>query len=137
MNINSGLTTAAITGSINITNSFTMPGATQTQVSKTSSKNGQSLTAGTGALLYTVTGGKTFYMTQLSTGHRQDANARGCEFRDGTTIAGTLKASQMAPGNVGSSTQTFPAPIPFTAGVFIDVDTAATQLVWSFSGFEQ
>jgi hypothetical protein len=125
---------ATISGSVS--SAFPTPATGQVIVSKSSGKSGQAITAGTGILIYTVTGGKTLYVTSMSWGQANDANARRVEYRDGTTIAGTIRGSAVQGANA-SCVQTFPTPVPFTSGIFLDIDATCNSLNWSFNGWEQ
>jgi hypothetical protein len=137
MGYTSGLTS---TQNVNITGgqtNFPMPGTGQVakHFMPTGGKLGQAIVSGTGALLYTVTGGKTFYLTGISLGSNTGA---AFELRDGTTIAGTLQVSGWAPtaNSTGGWQVNFATPIPFTSGVFIDVG-GNVNINGVFTGFEQ
>jgi hypothetical protein len=95
-------------------------------------KAGTSIAAGTGRLLYTVTGGKKFYCSSI---HFSSNAGTGWELRDGTTIAGSIVTA----GGYSAPTYQdliFPTPIEFTTGIFIDV-AATTLMTWTITGWEQ
>jgi len=127
---------AAVTISGSVAIGYPSPTASQTTVQKTVAKAGQAITAGTGALLYTVTAGKTLYVTHMNFGNA----ATTYEVRDGTTIAGTLALTTYSQGAGGTDQCTaqmsFPTPLKFTAGVFLDLGATST-IVWGFSGWEE
>lgn len=102
-------------------------------VCKASGKAGASVTAGTGLLLHTVPKGKTFYVNSVSI-----AAAASCSFelRDSVTVGGgTVRISSQLNTGVGVCVITFPTPIIFDDGLFLDV--ATTQIYnYTFSGYE-
>lgn len=110
-----------------ITASPTLPQPTASQIIKkvfVSGKAGTALTAGTGALLYTVTGGKTLYVTSIDYGTFV-AGGGAFELRDGLTIAGTVAYSSIGLQNA-ATVVALPTPVPFSTGVFVDVGTTQT-----------
>lgn len=136
VSVQSGLVTATISGNVTSVPSLAVPSATQTIVNGriAGGKTGTSCIAGTGLLMYTVTGGKTFYCTSISiTGYTAACNF---EIRDGTTVAGTLKfGSGVAPAS-NTTTIVFPSPMAFTTGVFVDA-ASTTTIAGQCNGFEQ
>lgn len=133
MNYSSGLTTAQIVGSLTASSSFSTPGASQTIVTKANGKSGTSVTAGTGTLIHTTTAGKIYYVTSITI---SCSAAAGIEFRDGTTIAGTVKVAVQNNTAAQVSCITFTTPVPFSTGVFMDVGSNQVY-VWTINGFEQ
>lgn len=114
-------------------NNLPSPDGTQTIVTKSSGKNGTAITAGTGSTLYTVTGGKTFYMTSANFDF---GTAGSMEVRDNGS-GGTVKlAGQEFTGSFTHEMYVFPTPIAFTTNVWLDT-TANTTVTWSFNGYEQ
>lgn len=132
-----GQVTASITGSVTTSTSFPIATSAQTIVPKSNGKAGTAITAGTGALLYTVTAGKTLFIQSLSI-KSNFATGCGWELRDGTTIAGAIKINGTSSSAIGGApfTITFPTPIPFTTGLFLDISDNST-IWWNFVGFEQ
>ena len=123
----------AVTANVTLTPLLSAPSSSQTLVrASNGGKAGTAITAGTGVLVYTVTAGKTLYVTGFMLSTNSGTN---WELRDGTTIAGTVKASgQNCVGNM-------PVLPPgclmsFTSGVFLDVTPSATY-GWVLVGFEQ
>lgn len=108
-----------------IVNVFGLSGKAQIQTIKVigNGKAGTNVTAGTGALLYTVTAGKTLYVTSLNI---QTGILGAAEVRDGTSLSGTLIGAVL--GQVTGTEMSGPVPIAFTSGIFIDV--AANQTVY-------
>lgn len=114
--------------------SFAAPGASQTIISKSNTKAGTSITAGTGLQMHSVTASKTFYMTALSV--RGAVTGQSFDVRDSATVSGTPIIAGQCGNNADGWEQTFPTPIAFTTGAFLDV--ASTGTMWySISGFEQ
>lgn len=121
----------SITGTNTPVTPFSIPSSSQTIISDANGVGGTAITALTGANLYTVTTGKTFYMTQLSVG---GVNA-AFEIRD-NNIGGTLKITGVSPAIAsGSWNNSFPTYVSFGTNVFIDVGTTGTYYI-SFQGFE-
>jgi hypothetical protein len=95
-------------------------------------------------LEYTVTAGKTFYVTDMIFSVENTANALGIvKFRDGTTIAGAIKIPLFVedPG-AGSSavktyTHSFLEPLPFTTGIFVEENAGTLTISGIFSGYEE
>ena len=96
------------------------------------------------SLEYTVTAGKTFYVTDMIFSVENTANALGIvKFRDGTTIAGAVKIPLFVedPG-AGSSavstyTHSFLEPLPFTTGIFVEENAGTLTISGIFSGYEE
>lgn len=134
------------TGSaINVTGTFTSscpaPAATQTIIQKTGNITG----AGAGTTtLYTVTGGKTLYVTSMSFGKiytSTAATAQLIEIKDNATALLTFYDTPLSGLNWCANvlTFTFPSPVAFTNTVKLTTNVAAgtTNIPWSFSGWEQ
>lgn len=109
---------------------------TKVNVTVAGGKNGTSITAGTGLLLYTVTAGKTFYVSAITLSTAAAGGAQGIELRDGTTIAGGLKYSAYIAGNSTINTGMPNVPVAFTTGIFADV-TATGAYFWDIVGWEE
>jgi hypothetical protein len=126
--------TQNISGSVSasVTTTLPAPGATQVIKIIKNNKSASALVAGTGALLYTVTGGKILYITSINI---QGGSVSTWELRDGTTIAGAIVYVGRSPTDVFANI-VLPTPIPFTAGVFIDVGTNCS-VTYSLVGYEQ
>lgn len=120
---------ATISGSV--TAALPSPSATQTIVTKSNGLAGTSITTA-GASAYTVTGGKTFYVTSISI----SCSTAGLiwEIRDGTSNAGTLKSAGACLVTT-TNTLTFPSPIAFSTGVWITANTTQT-VHWTINGYE-
>lgn len=128
-----GPTTFAKGGDVAVTDNkggFTIKA--QTIIAKSSSKDGTSVTAGTGILLHTVTTGKKFYLTGLSLGASID---NGFELNDGG-VAGTLVYAAVRVANSGVE-QNFTTPIEFSTDVFLDVSVTNASVRWALSGWEE
>lgn len=128
-----GPTSAAVQITGAVSTSVPGTGSGQTIVTVANGKAGTSITAGTGALLRTVTASKTYYVTSISLTAVGGGN--NIELRDGTTIAGTLKCQMSAAVATTTICQTFPVPIAFTAGVFIDTSNTGT-VGYCINGYE-
>lgn len=129
---NSGNVTVA--GTITATSTFPVAEATQTIVTASSVIAGVAITAGTGILGYTVTAGKTFYLTSFImniTGGTSDTEW-SAELTDGGA-GGTRMATI---GYYGGIAISFPVPIPFSTNVWIDSAANGTAR-YTLIGFEQ
>lgn len=127
---------ATISGSV--TAALPTPSATQTIRSggNATISTGQSITAGTGIQVMTVTGGKIFYLTGFFYSQNSDANSNPFCLRDGTSVAGTLKFNGSG-ANSGLVYYSFPVPIPFTTGIWLDVAVTKAFNTYGWVGFEQ
>lgn len=116
---------------------FPAAGTGQTQIAKSNTKAGTTITAGTGLLLHTVTGGKTFYLSSMNL-TEDGAGGGGWDIRDNTAIAGTPIIAQGMTNQAfpASVNMVFPVPIKFTTGVFLDLEQTGS-VFWSIQGFEQ
>lgn len=113
----------------------TATGLKQTPINKSNTKTGTACTAGTGILLYTVTSGKTFYLTSIALNGAQAAN--NMDIRDSTTISGTPNIV-LGTNNAGQgSANVFPVPIKYTVGLFLDVNTTDAAVRFTITGWEQ
>jgi len=124
----------AVTISGTVATGISEPASTQTIVQKANTKSGTSITAGTGALLYTVTAAKTLYITTLviSSG----AINQQWDIRDSVTITGTPIFATATEGTGNNhQTITFETPLKFTAGVFLDISVTG-NIFWTFNGYE-
>lgn len=130
-----GTDTASVNtdGSVVVT-SFPTPRTGQTLINKSSTKTVISITAGTGINLHSVTGGKTFYLTQLSFSAN---NATTFDIRDSASVAGTpIMCAQV--GTAISMPFTFTIPVKFSTGVWLDVGSTITNgATWMISGYEE
>lgn len=103
------------------------------------------VTAGTN--IRTNTAGKTFYVHQLYfAAYNTSTSANGVVFlRDG--IGGQIKrtylmspaglASQLAASAAVAITETFPEPLIFTVGVYLDISTGTITAVAGATGYEE
>jgi hypothetical protein len=92
------------------------------------------INAGVGKVLYTVTAGKTFYMTSFIL--VSDGTGRYV-ISDGG-VAGTKKISCAGLTLYGSTNLiSFPTPIPFTTDVWIDTQVNGYNPAVSFQGWEE
>lgn len=113
--------------------SFSKGGSSQTLIGTANAKAGTSVTAGTGATLYTVTSGKKLYVTHINI---SATTATALEIRDGT-ISGTLKIGGVTASSPGPASDfVFPTPIEFSTAVFVDLGSTQT-INWSISGWEE
>lgn len=78
INVNSGLTTAAITGTITASAAIPTPSATQTIVNAVTTGNGATYTS-----IYTVPAGKIFYLMAIWA----QGTAGGCTFKNSAESA--------------------------------------------------
>jgi microcystin-dependent protein len=117
-------------------NGFLSPNDSQQVQNIINTKAGTSITAGTGALLYTVTSGKVFYLTHFSFAS-SNGTATTIELQDSTTIS--QPATQLV-GSVFTDKKmvqlTFPTPIRFSHGFFLDLGTTST-VVYNIIGWEE
>lgn len=135
--------TATAAGLLNVNPLLQYPQQSASQTPKwfADGKAGVSTTAGTGRLLYTVTGGKTFYLTHLEFFMNTAMNPVQLEIRDSITLANTIKISTgSAPAQTASNGpqrifMDFANPMQFTAGLFLDINTTGTCVVSGY-GFE-
>jgi hypothetical protein len=95
-------------------------------------------------LEYTVTGGKTLYITDLVITVEQSANSLGqLLLRDGTTVAGPIVLPLFVPDpgagstSVTTVTHTFEEPLSFSAGVFWDEATGTLTMSGVMLGYEE
>jgi hypothetical protein len=95
-------------------------------------------------LEYTVTAGKTLYVTDMIVTVEQSANSLGqLLIRDGLTVAGPIVLPIFVPDpGAGSSTvttvsHTFAEALPFTAGVFYDEATGTLTMSGTLIGYEE
>lgn len=95
-------------------------------------------------LEYTVTAGKTLYITDMLITIENTANALGqLLLRDGTTVAGAIVLPIFVadPGAGSSSVSTvshsFVEPLAFTSGVFWDEATGALTMSGTLIGYEE
>jgi hypothetical protein len=95
-------------------------------------------------LEYTVTAGKTFYITDILITVENSANALGqLLLRDGTTVAGAIVLPIFVPDpGAGSSSVTtvshsFIEPLAFVAGVFYDEATGTLTMSGTLIGYEE
>lgn len=121
----SGSVTTTIAGNL------PSPSGTQTIVSKGNTKTWTAVTAGAGTLLYTVTAGKTFYLTSFTI---SGSTAQQFEVRDSTTLAGTIRIGGLAPASTPGSF-VFPIPMAFTSGLFYDCG-ANHSIGYTICGYE-
>lgn len=114
--------------------SLPTPRTGQTLINKSSTKTAISITSGTGINLYTVTAGKTFYLQTITFSAN---NATTFDVRDSASVAGTpIVAAQVA--TAISSVITYPSPVKFSTGVWLDVGSTITNgATWSISGWEE
>jgi hypothetical protein len=97
------------------------------------------------SLLYTVTSGKTLYVTDALVTVDNSANILGKFYiRDGTTVAGTIVVPLLVsdPGNGGDSVtiviqMSFNEPIAFSTGVYFDEVAGTLTMSGVFSGYEE
>jgi len=107
---------------------------TISSINKSNTKAGTTCTAGTGLLLYTVTGGgRVFYLTAINVS--VTSGAAIFDIRDSTTVAGTPILAWSDASNP-SHTLVFPSPIRFGTGVFLDIVSTGT-VVWWLTGIEK
>lgn len=115
-------------------------GVSQVALAKGNAKTGTAIIAGTGLLLYTVSANKTFYLTAMhvETG-AAGSGPRGVVY-DATSLTGSPILNFMFPSNNVNSVQTvghtFPTPVAFKNGVFIDV-SANDTVYWYIVGWEE
>ena len=92
-------------------------------------------------LLYTLTGGQTFYVTDiiLTLSNTDTGDPARFNIRDGLTVgAGSLKLPIIAGESPNSSstittyTHSFSEPMKFTVGVFLDLISGDTPTVAGF-----
>jgi len=118
---------------------FAPPTATQTTTTKTNGIAGTAVTAATGVLIHTTTADSTYWVTSIGVGAVAN-NAFRVEFRDGTLISGTLRVTMSlfndGTGAVYWSQMTFPNPVEFATGVFVDTSSTVT-IVWTIHGWEE
>jgi len=96
-------------------------------------------------LAYTVTSGKTFYVTDMILTVDNSSNVVGSmKLRDGTTVAGAVKLPMLIgdPGGGGVSlveslTKSFKEPLPFTTGIFINEVTGTLTISGLITGYEE
>jgi len=95
-------------------------------------------------LEYTVTAGKTLYITDMIVTVEQSANSLGqLLIRDGLTVAGPIVLPIFCPDpGAGSSTvttvsHTFAEALPFTAGVFYDEASGTLTMSGTLIGYEE
>lgn len=95
-------------------------------------------------LEYTVTAGKTLYITDMLVTVEQSANNLGqLLIRDGLTVAGTIVVPIFVPDpGAGSSTvttvsHTFAEALPFTTGVFYDEASGTLTMSGTLIGYEE
>ena len=95
-------------------------------------------------LEYTVTAGKTLYITDMVVTVENSANALGqLLIRDGTTVAGAIVLPIFIPDpGAGSSTvttlsHTFAEALAFTTGVFYDEATGTLVMSGTLIGYEE
>lgn len=123
-----------ISGSVGI--GFPSPTTNQTIVQKAYGKGYQAITAGTGATLYTVTAGKTLYISSLTVCGALGA-ANSIEIRDNGSGGTIIYGSRTYEGTSETyARQTFPTPLKFSTNVWIDV-AANASITWAFSGWEE
>lgn len=112
-------------------------GNTATQTIKgpvyASAKAGDAIVAGTGLLLYTVTTGKTLYVTDITV-HANNTDT-GHVFYDNTVVGGTVKFSAGTNANNGYHCH-FTVPLVFANGIFEDSQSNATYH-WTIAGWEE
>lgn len=89
---------------------------------------GTSFTAAVDAVLYTVTVGKTFYLTHLYVAN--GAGAQGVSLTASGTAIGGFRAST---GEM-TSNLTFPTPIKFTTAQTVGITANSTDTFWYFGG---
>jgi len=117
-------------------NGFLSPNTTQQVSNNLNTKAGTSITAGTGVLAYTVTANKVYYITSVTLSS-SNATATTVEIQDSTTLS--QPADQIVccvPADKSSVHLTFPTPIRFSHGVFIDVGTTST-ITYLINGWEE
>lgn len=130
MGMNFNGTSVTISGAVTTTPS----GLGSGQAIKTYTSNAN-ITAGSPTTAYTVTGGKTFYLTSISWW----ANATSVDIivKDNTTVMLYLRANDGASDTIFFMKQmTFPTPIPFTNTVKLDA-SGTTSAYINFAGWEQ
>jgi hypothetical protein len=95
-------------------------------------------------LEYTVTAGKTLYVTDIMITVENTANALGqLLIRDGTTVAGAIVLPIFIadPGAgssaVGTLHHSFVEPLAFTEGVFYDEATGTLTMSGTLIGYEE
>jgi hypothetical protein len=137
MSYNSGLTS---TQNVNITGgqtNFPMAGTGQTPVviMNTGGKAGQALTAGTGITAYTVTAGKTLYITDIVIG----SNVVGTFIIKEDGSAGVQKYSTRIGVTNSVAIDNASVPISFAAGktVWIDANVTMSETTFTLRGWEQ
>jgi hypothetical protein len=99
----------------------------------------------TNKLEYSVTAGKTLYITDIIlTIDNEDNTSKGAlNFRDGLTITGSTRLPilvQEAPTNESSVTvvtHNFNEPLDFTQGVFLDLATGTLTVAGILDGYEE
>jgi len=121
MQYNTGIPIVAITGSVST--GLTTPTAIQTIVNYTTGRAGSILA--NGAVLYTVTAGKTFYMTGFYT----QGFGAAASFADNATEKVTFESTDVIVN--------FTSPIPFTHSVRVPLGTAGVAKRVNFWGYEQ
>lgn len=97
------------------------------------------------ALLYTVTSGKTYYVTDILLTIANSASATGrLEIYDDTTATGlpVLPINAADPGSGGDDSLTtiahsFSEPMPFTTGVFFDEAAGTLVMSGTLMGYEE
>ena len=97
------------------------------------------------ALLYTVTAGKTLFITDLSVFIENDntGSPGRVEFQDGTSAASTLVYAMLAQeaGNsqsaVVAQSTSFLEPLQFDTGVFVDEISGTITLTGTLQGYEE
>lgn len=131
--VNSGLTSTqeyVITGGAT---NFPTAATGQTIISKSNTKAGSAIVAGTGLLLHTVTATKTFYLSEISFSNTVGGT---WDVRDNTAVAGTPKICARNDAGTTMTHLIFTVPVAFTSGVFVDVAANGTT-IWTLSGWEQ
>jgi hypothetical protein len=99
----------------------------------------------TNKLEYTVTAGKTLYITDiiLTIDNADNTSKGSLNFRDGLTITGSTRLPilvQEAPTNESSVTvvtHNFNEPLDFTQGVFLDLATGTLTVAGILEGYEE
>lgn len=94
----------------------------------------------------TTTSGKTLYITSIEIIARNDSitAATNIDIRDSASAGtGTIKRSYSVSASTNQSganivvTNTFPEPIPFSTGVFIDLTGGTPSMDYNFMGYEE
>lgn len=112
------------------TTAFRKGNSNQEIINVSTGIGGRAITAGTGYTAYTVTTGKTFYMTSLTFSKATITGKMIC--KDGSTN----KICAGAFGNIARLEMSFPVPIKFETNVFFDLGASDT-VFYSFSGWEE